>query len=322
MSDVKLPRAIREEAERAEQIERELAAMVNDQITDSVTQTPPIEVPPIDLNPEDPPSDTPPTETPPADELPPEDPNSETWQSRYIALQGKYNAEVPRYAQQLREANQYIQQLESRAATQNADTVVPTDKQNEKDREAAELFGEDLVNYIRERSQAEAERRIAELKQSQQAVEQRIAQSEHERFFAQVDAAIPNWRDIDKDPAWLGWLEEYDPMLGAPRQAAVNQAVKERDAMRAIHLFNTFLGTRRPASASAPAQLSRALQEQVTPRPAGNASVASAPQARIYTQADIAKLLDPRHFNRLPREQQIALERDIDLAYEEGRIAA
>lgn len=320
MSEIKLPKAIREEAERAEQIERELASMVNDQITDSVTLNQ-IEVPPIEPNPETPPSDTPPSETPPADDPPPEDPNSETWQSRYNALQGKYNAEVPRLHQQLRELTQYVQQIEAKLNTP-ADPVAPTDGQNEKDKEAAELFGEDLVNYIRERAQAEAERRIAELKQSQQAVEQRIAQSEHERFFAQVDAAIPNWRDIDKDPAWLGWLEEYDPMLGAPRQAAVNQAVKERDAMRAIHLFNTFLGTRRPASASAPAQPSRALQEQVTPRPAGNASVASAPQARIYTQADIAKLLDPRHFNRLPREQQIALERDIDLAYEEGRIAA
>lgn len=321
MSEVKLPKAIREEAERADQIERELAAMVNDQITDAVTQTPPIDVPPIDLSAESPPSDTPSEETPPVDEPPPEDPNSETWQSRYNALQGKYNAEVPRLHQQLRELTQYVQQVEAKVNTPS-DPIVPTDRLNEKDREAAELFGEDLVNYIRERSQAEAERRIAELKQSQQHVEQRIAQSEHERFFAQVEAAVPNWRDIDKDPAWLGWLEEYDPMLGAPRQAAVNEAVKARDSARAIHLFNAFLGTRRPASASAPAQPSRALQEQVTPRPAGNASVASAPQVRIYTQADIAKLLDPRHFNRLPREQQIALERDIDLAYEEGRIAA
>lgn len=319
MSEVKLPKAIRDEAERADAIERELAAMVNDQITDSVTA--PLEVPPLELAPENSPSEEPPAETPPVDVTPQDDPNSETWQSRYNALQGKYNAEVPRLHQQLRELSTYVQQVEAKvnAASPERSAAAPL---TEKDREAAEIFGEDLVNYIRERAQAEADQRVAELKQSQQLVEQRIAQSEHDRFFAQVEAAIPNWRDIDKDPAWLGWLEEYDPMLGAPRQAAVDQAVKTRDSSRAIHLFNAFLGTRRPASASAPAQPSRALQEQVTPRPAGNASVATAPQVRVYSQAEIAKLLDPRYFNRLPREQQAALERDIDLAYEEGRIAA
>lgn len=322
MSDVKLPKAIQAEVDRAEEIERELAAMVNDQITDAVTQSLPIEVPPMDPSPEDPPEDPPAEDPPQAQETLQDDPNSETWQSRYNALQGKYNAEVPRLHQQLRELTQYVQSIEAKIQNPPSQDIVPTGSLDEKDKEAAELFGEDLVAFIRERAQAEAERRIAELKQSQQLVEQRIALSENERFFAQVDAAIPNWRDIDKDPEWLGWLEEYDPVLGAPRQAAINQAVQSRDSARAIHLFNTFLGTRRPASASAPAQPSRALQEQVTPRAAGNASVAVAPQPRIYTQADIAKLLDPRHFNRLPREQQVALELDIDRAINEGRIAA
>lgn len=320
MSEVKLPRAIREEAERAEQIERELAAATNDQITDAVTA--PIEVPPVDLNPETPAVEPPPVETPAVSETPQDDPNSETWQSRYEVLHGKYSAEVPRLHQQLRELTQYVQSIETKLKSSQSDTIVSTDRLDEKDKEAAELFGEDLVNFIRDRAQAEADRRIAELKQAQELVERRLAQSEHDKFFAQVDAAVPNWREIDTDPKWLGWLEEYDPMLGAPRQAAMNEAVRTRDVSRAAHLFNTYLATHRQTASSTPAAPSRSLQEQVTPRPAGNASVASATQPRVYTQTEIAKLLDPRYFNRLPKEQQIALERDIDLAYDEGRIAA
>lgn len=315
MSDVKLPKAIRDEAERAEQIERELAAMLEG--STPVPEPTPIEVPPLE-----PTAEEEPPENPPVDEnVPEDDPNSETWQSRYIALQGKYNAEVPRYAQQLRELTQYAQGLEAKIESFNA-SIAPTSSQDEKDKEAAELFGEDLVNYIRQRAEAEASRRVAEVKQSQQEVERRIAQSENDRFFAQVDAAVPNWREIDKDPAWLGWLEEYDPLLGAPRQAAIEQAVQSRDVTRVAHLFNAFLGARRSPVGNTTAHPSRALQEQVTPRPAGNASVATAPQQRIYTEAEIAKLLDPRHQRTLTREQQAALDREIDLALNEGRIAA
>lgn len=308
-SDVKLPKQIQDEADRAEQIEREIEAMLN---------------PPAEAAPESEETDlqVPEGETPPTAEAPaepaPEAPSEETWQARYNALQGKYNAEVPRYAAQLREANQYIQQLQEQLNKAPAEPQADLDAEY---KEAADLFGEDLVKFTRKMAQAEADRRIAELKQSQQQVEQRIAQSENDRFFAQVDAAVPGWRDIDNDPAWLGWLQEYDPLLGAPRQAALEQAAATHDVNRVSHLFTAFLSTRRQPAAPAAPQPSRAQLEQVTPR-SGAVPTAPTPQARIYTQADIQRLLDPRYLNRLPRDQQVAIERDIDQAAAEGRIAA
>jgi hypothetical protein len=316
----RLPDQIAKEVALAEQIEREIQAMLNptdepeaesdSANTDAVLEPEtPVETPQPELQ---------------SPEAPQEDPNSETWQSRYNTLQGKYSAEVPRYAAQLREANQYIQQLESRLQsppTQPAPVDTPLD---DRYKEAAELFGEDLVKFTRDMAQAEADRRIAELKQSQQQVEQRLVQSENDRFFAQMDAAVPGWRDIDNDPAWLGWLQEYDPLLGAPRQAAIEQGVQNRDLNRLVHMFNLFLGARSPVvTANANTlQPSRAQLEQVTPRPSGSASVAQTPQARVYSQDDIHRLLDPRNLNRLPLDQQRAIERDIDLAVAEGRIAA
>lgn len=308
----KLPKQIQDEVDRAEQIEREIAAMLN----------PPTEAPanPDTFNTETVAEDQTEEQAPQTEQQPPEV-NEETWQSRYSALQGKYNAEVPRYAAQLREANQYIQQLEGQVRQLQSQPQTQDKPLEDKYKEAAELFGEDLVKFTREMAQAEADRRIAELKQSQQQVEQRVAQSENDRFFAQVDSAVPGWRDIDNDPAWLGWLQEYDPMLGAPRQAALEQAAANHDVARVAYLFNSFRGSRAPAPAPVP-QPSRAQLEQVTPRPSGNASVAQTAQPRFYTQNDIRRLLDPRYLNRLPREQQLAIERDIDQAAAEGRIAA
>lgn len=322
-AEPRLPDQIAREVALAEQIEREIAAAFAPQPVSADAQA------------EDSPSAPPvaeaeaPSAVPQPEAQSPEaaqdDPNSETWQSRYNALQGKYNAEVPRLHQQLRELTSYMQSLEAKIdqraeAPSSPEDPLPEDKR----KEAIDVFGEDIVDYIHRAAQAEAERRIAELRNSQQAVEQRIAQSENERFFAQVDAAVPGWRDIDTDPAWLGWLQEYDPLLGAPRTAALEQAANVRDVARVAHLFKTFEAHRasaRPAPVTPPAP-SRAQLEQVTPRPAGNASMGTQNPSRIYTQAEIHQLLDPRYLNRLPRDQQAAIERDIDLAVAEGRIAA
>lgn len=320
MDEQRLPDQIAREVAVAEQIEREIQAMLNPpespESNPDTANTNAVEEPQTEES-------APQTELQ-STEAPQDDPNSETWQSRYNTLQGKYSAEVPRYAAQLREANQYIQQLEQQIQQRQTQPVSSDQPLEDKYKEAADLFGEDLVKFTREMAQAEADRRIAELKQSQQQVEQRLVQSENDRFFAQMDAAVPGWRDIDNDPAWLGWLQEYDPLLGAPRQAAIDQGVQNRDLNRLVHMFTLFKGARSPvatANANAP-QPSRAQLEQVTPRSGGNASVANNPQAQVYSQDDIQRLLDPRYLNRLPREQQLAIERDIDLAVAEGRIAA
>lgn len=310
MEDPKLPDQIAKEVALAEAIEREIEAMLN---TDSANEQA--------VEESETPVEAPQTEAQ-APEAPPEAPSEETWQARYNTLQGKYNAEVARYSQQLQNAEQYIQQLEARLQQPaTSDQAAPA----EDDKDAKELFGDDIVDYIRRVARAEADRRAAEVQKSLQQVDQKVAQSENDRFFAQMDAAVPGWRDIDNDPAWLGWLQEYDPLLGAPRQAAIDQGVQSRDVSRLVHMFNLFKQTRSPALApvSAAAPVSRAQLEQLTPRPTGNASLPTQMgRAQVYTQADIQRLLDPRYLNRLPRDQQLAIERDIDQAMAEGRIAA
>lgn len=317
MEDPKLPDQIAKEVALAEAIEREIEAMLNpDGAIEREIET---TLPPDSAIERE--AGAPQTEAQ-APEAPPEAPSEETWQARYNTLQGKYNAEVARYSQQLQNAEQYIQQLEARLQQPaTSDQVAPA----EDDKDAKELFGDDIVDYIRRVARAEADRRAAEVQKSLQQVDQKVAQSENDRFFAQMDAAVPGWRDIDNDPAWLGWLQEYDPLLGAPRQAAIDQGVQNRDVSRLVHMFNLFKQTRSPALApvGAAAPVSRAQLEQLTPRPTGNASLPTQMgRAQVYTQADIQRLLDPRYLNRLPRDQQLAIERDIDQAMAEGRIAA
>ena len=67
-----------------------------------------------------PPAEAPPTDQsaspPPSQPTPDDDPNSETWRSRYETLNGKFNAEVPRLHEQLREVNERSKALEAKVA--------------------------------------------------------------------------------------------------------------------------------------------------------------------------------------------------------------
>lgn len=56
-----------------------------------------------------------------------------------------------------------------------------------------------------------------------------------------VEAAIPDFRNIDTDPRWHAWLSGIDPLTGRRRQSLLNEAIAAADAPRTISFFRSFL---------------------------------------------------------------------------------
>lgn len=258
----------------------------------------------------------------PAEGIPPgtpeavaEDANSETWEQRYRILQGKYDAEVPRLHAQVRELTDNLNQVAQRLQSEPVEAPKPLSEVAPED---IETYGEDLVNMMRRVAAAEAERRSAEALQRVNQVEGHLAQGQEDRFYSALSQRVPQWKDIDNEPGWISWLGEYDPMVGSSRQDALNAAARALDSNRVASIFETYVLTRQQ---NRPGAAPSVMQSQVVPRSQGVAPGA-AQQKRVYTQAEIAQLLDPRHILHLPEDQQRAIERDIDLAVAEGRIAA
>lgn len=305
----KLPRAIQEEIERAEAIEKALNAqqepVAEPAPTEASPEAQPMEPPPPELVAETP-------EQPQAD-----DPNSETWEHRYRVLQGKYDRDVPVLHAKVRELEAQMIQMAQRAESQP--TASSPQASPDATPEEIDTYGEDLVNLMRRVAAAEAVRRQAETLDRVDRVESSLQLTAEDRFYANLTTRVPQWKDIDNEPGWLSWLGEYDPIGGMSRQDALNAAANSGDANRVASIFEAYLRTR-PAPVAVPSNVP-SLQSQVVPRGQGSQTQAS-PQKRIYTQAEIARLLDPRHILRLPEDQQRAIEQDIDLAYSEGRIAA
>jgi hypothetical protein len=143
--------------------------------------------------------------------------------------------------------------------------------------------------------------------QQNAALRHRLSIDARHRLDQQVEAAIPNWRDLDQHPDWHTWLLGTDPLSGQMRQQLLNEAKASGDAARCLAFFRSFFT--RPQSAVG-----------------GGASASSRPRSpsgRIYTRGEITKLYDQNRRGAY-RGREAAWqeqERDIIAASREGRIA-
>ena len=76
---------------------------------------------------------------------------------------------------------------------------------------------------------------------------------------AAVERAIPNYREIDRDPRWRQFLRGTDPYTGQPFQSLLNIAIVDGDADRVAAIFRGFMnqaGGTQQASSTAPGRRS------------------------------------------------------------------
>jgi hypothetical protein len=144
------------------------------------------------------------------------------------------------------------------------------------------------------------EQQSAQLRQ-QQAREQRRALDER------VAALVPNYREVDRDPAWHQWLMGVDLMSGRIRQALLNEAIANGDARRVELFFRQFQQQQGQSSSSS------------STRAPGRRSAMSKP---FYTHAQIKQLYEQHRKGAYAgREAEWdRIEADIFAAQREGRV--
>lgn len=284
---------------------------------------------------------------PPANEQKPGGDNvpEETVLQKYKTLQGMYNAEVPRLHQQNREMTQRVQQMEQLLASLSAQqqqtpaTSQPTVDKLVTDKDVEE-YGEslDVMRKVSREELIPVAQRLAQiesmLRQMQvnvvpqvQNLAQRQQMSAEQQFWADLAAAVPNFRDINGNEAFQSWLLEADPLTGITRQTYLDDAQRNLDARRVVNFFRTWLEITGQAavaqstgSATAPTS---ELEKQVAPgRSRGAGAPTNTNKAKVYAPADITKFFnDVRSGKYKGREQERdRIERDIFAAQRENRI--
>ena len=320
-----LPKQVEAQLRELEQIERQLAESQNPAPADpepQPTENPPADPPtPEPTEPEPKPVDSKPTPTEPAVA-------EETWQSRYIALKGKYDAEVPRLHADLREFKAQLETLRKAVETKPVDTKKPAVAEKLVTDADVQAFGEDLIEVQRKVARevaAEFRSELDAMKAENEKLREQLnttgSQVSEASFEQRLYRMVPDFQEVNADPRWINWLNEVDPLLRAPRKTVAQEAFNHGDAEAVAHYVGMFKSSITPLE---PVNDKAAeLEKQIQPkRSAATAPVS--PQARIYTDAQIQKMFQKsvELGSRGQRDEAAKLEAEIDAAYREGRVKA
>jgi hypothetical protein len=107
-------------------------------------------------------------------------------------------------------------------------------------RQDEDNYGRDLLDVTQRAAMHAVAPHLQNLQQQNATLRQKLAKEERHRMDQQVEAAVPDFREIDKDPAWHRWLLGIDVLTGRQRQVLLNDAIARGSASRAIEFFRRF----------------------------------------------------------------------------------
>lgn len=249
----------------------------------------------------------------------PKVPEEKTWEERFKALQGIFDAKLPQLQNELKTSQAVsdqqrqmiialqgqIQQLQQ--APQPAKSAAPASVLTEDELKdyTPEFFSmmarwlEPQLNPIKH-AITELQRNIAPMVQQLSSQVQTVAHSQaltrEEKFFQDVQAAVPNWEQVNVDPRFLAWLGVVDSMTGISRHAYLSDARTNLDAGRVVAIFRAYAheaggGTTQAGTSAAQVQPQSELEKQVTVESTRRPSPPTGGQdTRTYTQKDLDKL--------------------------------
>ena len=318
-----LPKQVEAQLRELEQIEKQIAESQNP----APANPEPAEDPPAE------PSTPEPTKIEPKPVDPKPEPTEpaiaeETWQSRYIALKGKYDAEVPRLHADVREFKAQLEKLQKTLETKPVDTKKPAAVEKLVTDADVQAFGEDLIEVQRKVARevaAEFRGELAAMKAENEKLREQLnttgTQVSEASFEQRLYRMVPDFQTVNADERWIGWLNEVDPLLRAPRKSVAQDAFNRGDAEAVAHYVGMFKASVAPVER--PSDKAAELEKQIQPnRSAANAPVSQ--QAKTYTDAQVQKMFQKsvELSSRGQREEAMKLEAEIDAAYREGRVRA
>lgn len=297
-----LPEAVRLQAERADAITKELA---DGQNADTSQETP---------------TEASSEHVEHTDPVDPAQPRDE-WKDKYSTLQGKYNHEVPRLHADIRQMREQMQAMNQQLQSKQQEMETPA--QADLNPDAFDEYGEEFKQMAQTVQSQKAE--IAKLHGAMGEVVQGQNQTKNERFWAEIERLVPDWRERNQNPNFLQWLGESNPGSRESRQTVLESAQHSFDASRVAELMNAWPGKQ----VSAKKQSS--IESQVAPGRSGTNANGNTPSQPTYSRGDIAEFYKLSATSGFPfsfkgkmitsEEEARAVSRDISVASGEGRIS-
>jgi hypothetical protein len=263
------------------------------------------------------------------------DPNSNTWKSRALSKEGRDRAELDQAHRDLGELQEkyYNEVVKSQQPQRRTAPKAPTPKYLTQEDE--QNYGRDLIDVAQRAAMETVVPHLQTLEHKNEELRRQLAKEQRRQLDNAVEMAVPDYREIDRNPRWHRWLLGIDVLSGRVRQTLLNEAISVGNAPRVVSFFKSFLSEEvatghvvesAPSSQPAPAPrepaislTSLAAPGRARPATGGNASLPA--DKPTYTRAQVKQLYEQhRKGAYVGREAEWArLEADFFTAQREGR---
>lgn len=329
-----VPNRVREEARAAE---AQLAEIARAAAAPAPAETPPANDQPASTAPD--PGANPvgatvvPGPTAPAAPAPPEIDYARLLsaaEQRERSLQGMFNKQAEQLQLLQRQLDQLIKEKE-----QPKPAAPPTKLITDED---VKEYGDETIDMVRrvfresmagvmgplDNRIAAIERALREMGGKVEHASAVVHQTAEDKFWAAVDAALPNFDAVNNDPRMLDWLGKADTISGVVRHKLLTEAHTKLDAARVIAIFKQGMadaGIGAPAADAAKGSSTVDLATLATPGAGAQSTSPASGQrkGKVWTAAEVEKVYDDRMRGRSTPEQFAKDEADIMKAMTEGR---
>lgn len=319
-----LPQAVKKQIEQTKELEEKIlegGVQSVDQPDPSDTPTEP------DLPEEDLPQDGGPVQDNPTDTDNPEEPTqgASNWEHKYRVLQGKYNAEVPRLhdeIKQLKEQNAFLtgklellERLVAERDVSSPENATPPELPPE-----VETLKENFpdiyagVQKLLESVGAETQQAKAQVQDTNKQVANALSMV----FYTQLATKVPDWEQINKSPEFIQWLQQREKFTTATRYDLLMDAFNKADVDTVAEFFTAFK-EEKSASSVPPANLP---PEQIVP-PKGQGSrkaTSGGGNLKVYKQSEIEEFYRKAALGKIPSATRRRQEAEFVQAVKDGRI--
>jgi hypothetical protein len=251
-----------------------------------------------------------------------EEESLETWIQRYKTLKGKYDKEVPRLHQelrQLRDENAFMRSklelLEQMVIQKSQSQPSDTSEQESGDPEIEQLK-EDFPEIYRAITKLlERVTKKVVTKDEIKQVEDKVTQATFQTFYNKLDTLVPDWRTLNEDPDFLAWLNDRDPFTGRTKLELLRLAYQEGDADRVAIFFNEYKKQRQSSPQN---DLSKLASPPRGRHP--STVVGGSTNKPFFTEEQITDFYLRKAQGKIPKAEADRIEREIIQASKEGRI--
>ena len=259
---------------------------------------------------------------------------ADDFEQRYRTLQGKYDAEVPRLHQQVRDLTDQLNTLSNKVnKPQPEQPTKPKEKVSYVTDADREEFGEELIDVQRRVAREVSQEYADQLAAQNKVIEELRSKIDNtgnqigEMTFAQrLNRAVPDFEQVDQDPRWIAWLNEHDPMLRALRRTQAVAAFEAGDADAVADYVAMFKAGIAETPEPKTDTRQKELEKQVAPNRSANTArtQSSGKDAKMYSAREVENAWTKiRTLNtRGSVDEAAKLEAEITAAYLEGRVRA